>query len=211
MNSKKDILLLLTIIIALCLWTVTFVLRPANFWLMMSVNTVLLILFTLALGNPLKHNHPTWKDLIFGLIAALGLYLIFWLGNLILIFSQKTLHIFSNRQPQLQDIYNNSSSLNSILIAFLLVFPIGFGEELYWRGLVQKYFVRKFNPFYGFLLTTLIYTAIHLPTGNHILILAALACGLFWGGIYYKTNNLWIVLFSHMFWDPFIFVIMPIT
>ncbi|MCX5878747.1 MAG: CPBP family intramembrane metalloprotease, partial [Deltaproteobacteria bacterium] len=59
-------------------------------------------------------------------------------------------------------------------------------------------------------LTTLLYTAIHLPTGTPVLILAALTCGLFWGGFYWATGSLVPVLVSHMLWDPFIFVILPI-
>ena len=62
----------------------------------------------------------------------------------------------------------------------------------------------------AFVLTALLYTAIHVPTGNPVLILAALTCGLFWGGFYRATGRLVPVLVSHMLWDPFIFVIMPI-
>jgi hypothetical protein len=92
----------------------------------------------------------------------------------------------------------------------LLFFPIGFGEEIFWRGYVQRGFAEKWSGRRAFILTTLLYTAVHLPTGNTVLIAAALTCGLFWSGVYFATGRLLPVLISHMLWDPAIFIVWPI-
>jgi membrane protease YdiL (CAAX protease family) len=107
-------------------------------------------------------------------------------------------------------VYANLGGLSPGLVAFLLFFPIGFGEEIFWRGFVQRRFRERWSARSAFVLTALLYTAIHFPTGNPVLILAALTCGLFWGGFYWATGSLVPVLVSHMLWDPFIFVILPI-
>jgi membrane protease YdiL (CAAX protease family) len=62
----------------------------------------------------------------------------------------------------------------------------------------------------AYFVTILLYAGIHLPTKNPVLILAALTCGVFWGGLYWATGRLVPVLVSHMLWDPAIFVIFPI-
>ena len=61
----------------------------------------------------------------------------------------------------------------------LLIFIIGPGEEIFWRGFLQRHFSIKTEKLTGFALVTFFYTAIHFGSMNVMLILAALSCGLF--------------------------------
>jgi membrane protease YdiL (CAAX protease family) len=198
--------------LAFALWGIIFVLRPFNFWLMMSLSTTLLALISFLFGWPLiLKDELNWKNGILGIGLAAILYALFWLGNQgLIIISEWLPSLLPNRSANIHAVYTNRGNLPPLLVGTLLFFPIGFGEEIFWRGFIQRQFSKKWNPGSAFLLTTFLYTAVHFPTGNPVLILAALTCGLFWGGLYWATGSLVPVLISHILWDPAIFVIWPI-
>jgi membrane protease YdiL (CAAX protease family) len=194
------------------LWVVMFVLRPFNFWVMLTFSTSLLSAIAFVLGRPLLSGREfTAKNVFLGVVLAAVLYVAFYLGNQFLIMvSRLSPALLPDRAGNIASVYANLGGLSPVLVGLLLFFPIGFGEEVFWRGLVQRRFRERGGATPAFILTTFLYTAIHVPTGNPVLILAALTCGLFWGGFYWATGSLVPVLVSHMLWDPFIFVIFPI-
>jgi len=198
--------------LAFVLWFVMFVLQPLNFWVMLTFSTSLLSVVAFALGRPLIPSREfTAKNILVGVLLAALLYAVFYLGNqFLLLVSRFFPSLLPDPARDIASVYANLGGLSPSLVAFLLFFPIGFGEEVFWRGFVQRRFRERGSATAAFVLTTLLYTAIHVPTGNPVLILAALTCGLFWGGFYRATGSLVPVLVSHMLWDPFIFVIMPI-
>jgi membrane protease YdiL (CAAX protease family) len=202
----------LSILLAFALWAVMFVLRPLNFWLMLSFSTSLLGGISLTHVRPLlRREELTLKNFLLGFLMAGLLYAIFWLGNQFLIFfSMLFPYLLPDRSGNISSVYANLGSLPPALVGALLFFPIGFGEEIFWRGFVQRRLAERWNPAVGFALALLLYTGVHLPTGNPVLILAAFACGAFWGGLYWLTGSILPVLISHMLWDPAIFVIWPI-
>lgn len=198
--------------IAFVLWFIMFVLHPFNFWLMMSFSTTLLSVISFILTKPLfEKTDFSGRNVALGVGSAAILYGIFFLGNELLIAFQDIFpELLGQRADNIQSVYSNRGDVPRFLVAVLLFFPIGFGEEVFWRGLIQKGFSIQFSPLRGLVLTTAIYTAVHIPTLNPVLILAAFTCGLFWGFLYMKTESLVLVTLSHMLWDPFIFVIRPI-
>ena len=205
-------ILYFSIILAFVLWYVMFVVKPFNFWLMMAFSTTLLSLIVLWIGKPFAEKGEwCWSNVLLGVASALLLYGIFWIGNHALVFAEKLLPgIFSGRSENLTAIYANRGGLASHWVALLLFFPVGFGEEFFWRGLVQKYFASKLGRWRGFFLATILYAGVHFSTGNYVLLMAALTCGIFWGALYAWRGHLLPVLLSHMIWDPLIFVILPI-
>jgi len=198
--------------LAFVLWAVMFVLRPFNFWVMLTFSTSLLSAIAFVLGRPLLLGREfTAKNVFVGVVLAAILYALFYLGNqFLMIVSRFFPALLPDRAGNIASVYANLGGLSPTLVGLLLFFPIGFGEEAFWRGLVQRRFSERRSATSAFIFTTLLYTAIHFPTGNPVLILAALTCGLFWGGFYWATGSLVPVLVSHMLWDPFIFVIWPI-
>jgi uncharacterized protein len=202
----------LSVVLAASLWYIMFVIHPLNFWLMMSFSTSLLTVISILAGRPLfKVEDRSLRMLLFGLLSAVGLYAIFWVGNKTLILAETMLPGFlPDRLGNITSVYANRGTLSPLVVGILLFFPIGFGEELFWRGFIQQKLGKELGSNWGFALTSLIYVAVHLPTGNPVLILAALTCGIFWGGLYRVTGSLGLVLISHMIWDPLIFIIVPI-
>jgi uncharacterized protein len=207
---KKAVII--SILLAMVLWYIMFVLRPLNFWLMMSFSTLLLSAIAVVAGDLTgKDLMPNGRDWLMGIASAVVLYGIFFIGNELLIWVEKVIPAWlPNRSQKLAGIYANRSSLSPLLVGALLFFPIGFGEEFFWRGFVQRYFSRTGKRWVAFAITTALYTAVHVSTGNTVLLLAALVCGLFWGGLYAWTGRLPALLISHMLWDPFIFIMFPI-
>lgn len=49
-----------------------------------------------------------------------------------------------------------------------------------------------------------------MTTGNPVLLLAALVCGLFWGLLYHFTKSLPLVVISHTAWDLLVFLVFPL-
>jgi len=211
-NSEKNIGLWLSIGLAFVLWVVIFILRPLNFWVMLTLSTSLLAAVAFFLVRPLLCKREfTARNILLGVFLAALLYAVFYAGNQFLILLSRLFpSLLPDRAGNIASVYANLGGLAPGLVALLLFFPIGFGEEIFWRGFVQRRFKERWDDRFAFVLTTCLYTAIHLPTGNPVLILAALTCGFFWGGFYWATGTLVPVLVSHMLWDSFIFVIMPI-
>jgi hypothetical protein len=211
-NGERQIALWLSIALAFVLWFIMFVLRPLNFWVMLTFSTSLLSALAFLLGRPLLSGREfTAKNVFLGVALAALLYALFFVGNqFLMIVSRLFPSLLPDRAGNIASVYANLGGLSPALVGLLLCFPIGFGEEIFWRGYVQRRFEERRSPKSAFVLTTLLYTAIHVPTGNPVLILAALTCGLFWGGFYRATGRLVPVLVSHMLWDPFIFVVFPI-
>jgi membrane protease YdiL (CAAX protease family) len=198
--------------LAFVLWIVIFIIRPLNFWLMLSSSTSMLAAVALVFGHPvISKDELSWENLLLGVLMALLLYFIFWIGNqALLLLSDLFPSLLPDRAGDISAVYANRGMLSPLMVGTLLFFPIGFGEELFWRGFIQRRFAEKWSPLTAYIVTILLYAGIHLPTENPVLILAALTCGVFWGGLYWTTGRLVPVLVSHMLWDPAIFVIFPI-
>lgn len=178
---------------------------------MMTFNTILLSMISFYRGGRL-FTKKEWsvRNILLGIGAAALLYGIFLTGHHILVWATNNIGILPKRAENLNSIYANREIISPAIIAALLFFPIGFGEEVFWRGFVQRFFQQKWGKPLAFVLTVLLYTGVHIPTANPVLILAAFVCGIFWGGFYHLTQSIVPVIISHMVWDPFIFIIFPI-
>jgi uncharacterized protein len=210
MNRESTAPALIGVALAFLLWHVVFVVRPGNFFLLMGSSTALLMLLAVAAGAKPHRSDLTLQHVLGGLGAALLLYLIFLAGNEALKLARSWLGLFPDRSQRLESVYATRGSFSPLLTGLLLLFPIGLGEELFWRGLVQQRLGARLGRWPGLFLTAALYAAVHLSSGNPVLVLAALACGLFWGGLYAWTGSLVLVLVSHLVWDPLIFLLFPI-
>ena len=141
---------------------------------------------------------------MWGLGSALLLYGIFFVGNYV------SSLIFSFGPEQVGNIYNIRREGQPLMIALILFFITSPGEEIFWRGFLQKWAMARLGPLGGWLLAALVYGGVHLSSGNFMLTMAALTAGLFWGFIYMKEKSLVPVIISHAFWTVGIFVFFPI-
>lgn len=199
--------LIFSLCIATLLWFVMFSQWTAphlNFWVAMTCSAFILIALSVGFGGRIKFAFNT-KEVTFGILIAVLLWCVFWTGDKV---SQ---WMFDFARPQVDLIYGMKTGQNGTLISLALLFIIGPAEELFWRGYIQRSLVQKYTPNMAFLLTLAAYTLVHLPSMNFMLIMAAMVCGVAWGGLYRLfPQHFGAILLSHALWDAATFVWFPI-
>lgn len=205
LNKTNTKHIIFTLIVATILWYLMFVIKPMNFWLEMSISILALVFMSFIFNSDIfKIGKLTKKHIIIGIISAIALYVVFYFGNIV------SGLIFSFKDSQVLSVYSNRSKGNLIWIGLLLLFIIGPGEEIYWRGFIQNTLSKKMGETKGYIISVLLYGGVHIITGNVMLVIAALVCGTFWGWLYKKEKSLLPVIISHAIWDLTIFVIFPL-
>lgn len=206
-RDKKGLFyIFFTLILASILWYLLFVVKPFNFWIQMSISISILVIASMFSKNSaFKFRKITIRDILIGILSAIGLYVVFYFGNIL------SGYLFSFKDAEILSVYNNKAQGDLKLISALLLFLIGPGEEIYWRGFIQTNFTRISGENKGYILSSLLYSLVHVITGNFMLVLASLVCGLYWGWFYKREQNLVPVIISHALWDFTIFVLFPLV
>jgi membrane protease YdiL (CAAX protease family) len=95
----------------------------------------------------------------------------------------------------------NELVLNLVLVA---VFA-GVGEELFFRGILQRLFIKLFkNAWAGIIVTAIIFSAIHLQFYGFF---PRLVLGILLGLIYWYSGSLWPAILAHFAYDAFAVVV----
>jgi membrane protease YdiL (CAAX protease family) len=139
-----------------------------------------------------------------GLLSALALYGVFWAGNAV------SKAVFPEAAKDIGGVYGFRQDASIIRIGLLIVFVIGPGEELFWRGFLQRRWQKRLGLLSGWLLAAGFYAVVHIGSGNLLLVLSALVCGLYWGVLYALSRSAIMVAVSHTLWDLLIFIIFPL-
>lgn len=203
----------LLVVPAVILFVPLFFLRrlgPVDFWLWMSFNIAAVITFSLLsdrsypalLKKDLKSGLP--HKIILGLFSALLLYALFYAGN------ELSQIIFSFAETDISRVYSFKQGAATWRIAVLMVFIIGPGEEIFWRGFLQRKWIEKFGSLPGLIMAVFFYAGIHISSGNIMLVSAAAVCGLFWGVLYLRYRSVIMLIISHTLWDLLIFLAFPL-
>ncbi len=197
------------------------------FWPMMVGTTALLGVSSLIVGRKELKEIYAFKlwHIPVGIISAAALYLVFWIGHFLAI------RILPFADSQVNSIYDIRAAQNPWVILTLLFCIIGPAEEIFWRGFVQYRLSNRWGaaPWFqgsvtafqlaaiwfrgavmGFLVAAALYTFVHLPSMNLMLVAASALCGGFWGLLFAMTRSLWPCIISHALWDITIFIIFPI-
>lgn len=177
-----------------------------NFWAAMLCSTIVLGGAALWLGRAERKEVYAFRPvhLLVGLGAVGFLYAFFWVGQLV------ATAILPFAAGQIENVYATKSQAPPWLIGVLLLGWIGPAEEIFWRGFAQFHLMRRYGRLRGYLLTTAVYTFVHIWSGNFMLVAAAGICGLFWGFLFMRTRSIWPGLISHAIWDALIFVAAPL-
>lgn len=196
----------LTVALATGLWGLIFGLQLINFWLGMSLAAPLLAASGLYLGGWPFGPVVSWNRTILWSIGATAvLYGLFYTGNWV------AGNLFAFAGKQVSAIYGIREEAPSLLIALVLLCITSPAEELYWRGFLQRYAMKRFGGWQGWLIAAALYEGVHLVSGNLMLTLAALVAGLFWGWLYWKTADLRACILSHALWTVTVFLLFPIA
>jgi membrane protease YdiL (CAAX protease family) len=188
---------------AVPLWAWVFRGKQGNFWTRMTLGAGSLGLYALRSRPELREQLPRARDLLPGILSALGLYAIFQVGDPV------ARLVMPAGEEDIVAVYGLRALAPKPLITLLLVTVIGPSEELFWRGLVQEALIQRFGPAKGTAAGAAAYGATHLVTGNLTLTGAAAVAGGYWGAEYTWRRRLGPLLVSHVAWDLWIFLVQP--
>ena len=205
----KDRKPLIGICIATVLWTIMFSPWTAphvNFWVMMTCSGLTLTLYsTWASPGWWKDIKVSFSDVAIGVALAAALWGVFWIGD------RLSSMMFGFARPQVDMIYGMKEGENPPVLTLLMLFMIGPAEEIFWRGYIQKNLSASRNPNWGFIVTTLVYSLVHVSKFNFMLIMAAAVAGFIWGLAYrFFPERLGAIIISHALWDCAVFIWFPI-
>jgi membrane protease YdiL (CAAX protease family) len=186
---------------------VVFLWTPINFWYVMALGTG-------GLATAAALAHPTAMrerlrfrstDVAIGLLSAALLYVLFVMGR------EVATRILPFATGQIGAVYDNKNLLPPGTIGLLIGIVIGPGEELFWRGFVQRELAGRVGGWRAFACATLLYGLVHVFTGNLMLVVAALVAGTVWGWLFLEYGRLWPGVISHVAWDLTVFIWLPLA
>jgi hypothetical protein len=140
---------------------------------------------------------------LLGLLSAAILYLVFWIGNGAVRF------LLPVTGEGIDRVYTVADGTPRIVIFAWIALVIGPAEEILWRGVIQAASARNWSRWTGFGLAALLYAAVHVTSGNPMLVVAAAVCGIFWGLLYLWKQSIVLNTVSHVVWDLSVFLWFP--
>lgn len=104
--------------------------------------------------------------------------------------------------PRLRTILSQPNAMAIATTVFVPYLFYGFYQEVVYRGMLQSELVRRWGAFAGILVANLLYTFgplhwNHLTPVNVPMFASIFAIGLFFGILYHRSGNLWIVAIIH--------------
>jgi len=112
-----------------------------------------------------------------------------------------------------------SDSLKGLALYLLfMVFVVGLGEEIFWRGFIQGKIAGRVTKRAAIWITALLFALFHfyifmiIPFKGGIILLALIGvAGAAWGYLYERTDNIWAAAISHgiaaaIVWKYYFFV-----
>jgi membrane protease YdiL (CAAX protease family) len=185
---------------------VLFIVPQAYFIAATYAATTCMIVVTYLLTRYRGLFRPGAATVAFGLVTAVALYLIFYLGNL----GVNALHPFGMSTSNENSIYSLIASPSNPLYSQVAV--LGFdavGYESFFRGVLQT----RLEPRMGIgsvFLVALIDALLHVITLNPLWVVTTFIADSVWGLTYYYSKDLTSSMTSHFVWDLVIFVLLPI-
>ena len=184
-------------------------LGPLDFWAWLALNIILVtglaFLLDKGYGRRLKEDLASGalRKAVLGMSSAAALYAAFAVGRLL------ALRLFPFAAAGIGHVYALKTGVPVLRLVLLISLIIGPGEELFWRGFFQERAGATAGRGFGFALTLLLYTSVHLASGNAMLVAAAAVCGAFWGWLYLRFHSPLLNIVSHTLWDLAVFIVFP--
>jgi uncharacterized protein len=184
------------LVVAAVAWAVLFLPRQDRFW-----DRALPAGLAIGVYGAVAQRHrlddlwrPEALDVVIGVVAAAGLYGVFWVGD-------RALHrLLPALAADVGELYSVSASSRRRLVPVILV-VVGASEEMFWRGFVQA---RA-----GVLVALVGYAAVHLWAGKAVLVLAAAVGGAAWSALFGWRGTLVAPVVCHALWDLAVVVWFP--
>lgn len=182
-------------------WYVVFQTSVLDFWWRMFLTTLVFSLVVILLGGK-RNVVPNRYESPLIIYSALIAYLVFVIGYLISL-------LIPAFHSDVVNVYKLSTGQSVVKVTILLLF-IAFFEEIIWRGFITEFLLQRMDVLPAVLISSILYSVVHVFTGNIALIAGAFVLGLILSFLYVITGKVSTTAFSHALWSLFIFVLFPL-
>ena len=174
----------------------------AIFWYIFSASMLVLISLSLA-KESIDNSVSIWNTVLIGSASGVLLFSFFWVGNHLFNFFDLPL---TRQVTALYKWYAPKETWHY----FVLMLIIAPGEEIFWRGYIQKRLLVYSRSWMSIPISALMYASAHLYADYWMLAFSALFAGVFWGWLYWWKRSLPLVIVSHLIYDFFLFITLPL-
>ncbi len=174
-----------------------------RFWNRMTLTGALLGGLALVAVPSLRRTRIGARDVGLGAASAAALYGTFKLGDR---FARR---FVPGGERQIGEIYSLRDLEPKARTAARLAAVVAPAEELFWRGLVLEALMRRFGRWRGAALAAVVYSGVHVTSGNFTLMGAAGVAGAHWCALYAAGVPMGALIVSHTAWDIWIFLVQP--
>lgn len=182
-------------------WYVVFQTSVLDFWWRMFLTTLVFSLVVIPLGGK-RNVVPNRYESPLIIYSALIAYLVFVIGYLISL-------LIPAFHSDVVNVYKLSTGQSVVKVTILLLF-IAFFEEIIWRGFITEFLLQRMDVLPAVLVSSILYSVVHVFTGNIALIAGAFVLGLILSFLYVITGKVSTTAFSHALWSLLIFVLFPL-
>ncbi|OCA85628.1 CAAX protease [Bacillus sp. FJAT-27225] len=200
--EKIDFRLLTGFLLAHLLLFFTFQDRDI-FWYIFSASLLFLTIWTIW-QEDVDDSISFSEYMGYGLISGFALFGLFYVGDMLfdilgLPFRDNISKLYSWFAPK---------QFWHYIALILIAAP---GEELFWRGYVQKRLLKSISPLASIFVSSIMYASVHIYSNEFILVFAAFVSGLAWGLLYAWKRSMPLVIVSHLVFDLMLFVFLPLN
>lgn len=170
------------------------------------VSTAVMMAAAYGLGLRPKRAWPKPGSLALGVVSAIALYLVFYLGAAA-IDALHPLGITSASESSIYSLIASGSNPRYLQVALLLFDSAGY--ESFFRGVLQG----RLAPRLGLgaaPAVALLDAGVHLFTLNPVWVVATFVTDLFWGLTFHYGKGTGASFTSHFLWDLAIFIVRPV-
>ncbi|MCI2253282.1 CPBP family intramembrane metalloprotease [Domibacillus sp. PGB-M46] len=198
----KDWRFILGVAAAYILLYVTF-LDKDIFWYIYTAATLFFISISI-ISEPIDDQQNTNRFMLYGILSGVVLYALFAAGYALL----KLMPV--SAEEHVSSIYALFSPVFiwHYIVLVLIIIP---GEELFFRGFIQKRLGRYMNKWAAMVTAALFYASVFVFSGEWLWMMAAFCGGLFWGSLYIWRKSIPMLIISHLIFDLLFVVFLPLA
>ncbi|WP_059173726.1 CPBP family intramembrane glutamic endopeptidase [Bacillus sp. FJAT-27445] len=171
------------------------------FWYIFPASLLVLTIWTILLED-VDDRISFIRYITTGIISGLLLYGLFFLGNSLIHFFKIPL---GDNIAKLYKWFSPGQFWQYIALVLIAV-P---GEELFWRGFIQKRILRHHRASWSIFLSAAMYASVHIYSAEFILVFAAFVSGLVWGLLFAWKRSIPLVIVSHLVFNLLLFILAP--
>lgn len=164
----------------------------------------------LGAGRAIKEQMKTVKDVFVGTMRKMRRNLTLWLTFLVV--GVLMGYLFSNIEyaiirpsalvPEIDLFY-------LLVLGFIMLFFVGFGEELMFRAILQRRMQTRIGIWGGIVLTSVLFAAMHSVYFSYVYLVYVFIVGMILGIAYHRTKSLGFVALVHGSINFFLFSFLP--